>query len=108
MHINSQTNFFLQMRKKYDLIEKYLTSIIAEYDNLIKLSTDANFDTEYLRDFLDDYNNKKIEIANLKKQINDQLLACCDHEFVKDTIDYGLDNTLNIEYCVKCECNKEI
>ena len=108
MDINSETKCFLQMRKQYDLIEKYLIGIIAEYDNLIILSNDKNFDTEYLREFLHDYNNKKIEIANLKKQINDQLLACCDHVFVKDTIDYGLDHTLNIEYCVKCECNKEI
>jgi hypothetical protein len=95
------------MKKKYDSIENYLTNIISEYDDLINLLNYKNLDTEYLREFLEDYNNKKNEVLLLKKQINDQLLSCCDHEFVKDTVDCGLDSSYNIEYCLKCECNKE-
>ena len=99
--------FFLQMRKMYDSIETYLTVIIQKYDDLIEMSNENDIDVEYLYDFLKDYNNKKNEILLFKKKINDQLLLCCDHEFVKDTVDFGLDSSLNIEYCVICECNKE-
>jgi len=106
MDINSETKCFLQMRKQYDLIEKYLAGIITEYDNLIQLSNDNQLDTEYLRDFLHDYDNKKKEVETLKAKISDQLKACCDHDYVKDTIDYGADKTINIEYCSVCECNK--
>jgi hypothetical protein len=107
MNTNSNVKFYLQMKKKYDSIENYLTNIISEYDDLINLLNYKNLDTEYLREFLEDYNNKKNEVLLLKKQINDQLLSCCDHEFVKDTVDCGLDSSYNIEYCLKCECNKE-
>lgn len=107
MDTYSKVNFYLQMKKKYASIEIYLTNIISEYDDLINLSNDNNVNTEYLRDFLEDYNNKKNEVLLLKKQINDELLSCCQHEFVKDTVDCGLDTSYNIEYCLKCECNKE-
>ncbi len=106
MDTNLNVNFYLQMKKKYTSIERYLTNIISEYDDLINLLNDKNLDTEYLREFLEDYNNKKIEVLLLKKQINDYLLSCCDHEFVQDTVDSGLDTYYNIEYCIKCECNK--
>ena len=107
MNTNSNVNFYLQMKKKYASIERYLTNIISEYDDLINLLNDKKLDTEYLRIFLEDYNNKKNEVLLFKKQINNQLLSCCDHEFIKDTVDCGLDGSYNIEYCLKCECNKE-
>ena len=100
-------DFFLQMRKMYDSIETYLTVIIQKYDDLIEMSNENDIDVEYLYDFLKDYNNKKNEILLFKKKINDQLLLCCDHEFVKDTVDCGLDSSYSIEYCLKCECHKE-
>ena len=107
MNNNSSVKCYLQIKKRYDLIERYLSNIISEYQDLINLSNDNNLDTEYLREFLEDYSNKKNEVLLLKKQINDELLLYCDHEFVKDIVDCGLDGSYNIEYCLKCECNKE-
>ena len=107
MNNNSSVKCYLQIKKRYDLIERYLSNIISEYQDLINLSNDNNLDTEYLREFLEDYSNKKNEVLLLKKQINDELLSCCQHEFIKDTVDCGIDSSYNIEYCLKCECNKE-
>ena len=107
MNLKSNVKFYLQIKKKYDFIERYLANIISDYEDLINLSNDNNVDTEYLREFLKDYNNKKNQVLLLKKQINDELLLCCDHEFIHDTVDCGLDTSYNIEYCLKCECHKE-
>ena len=107
MNLKSNVKFYLQIKKKYDFIERYLTNIISDYDDLINLSNDNNVDTEYLRYFLEDYNNKKNEVLLLKKQIKEELLLCCDHEFIHDTVDCGLDTSYSIEYCTKCECHKE-
>ena len=56
MNLKSNVKFYLQIKKKYDFIERYLTNIISDYEDLINLSNDNNVDTEYLRDFLKDYN----------------------------------------------------
>ena len=109
--------FFLQMRKMYNSIEIHLTELIDKYDNLIELTkndidvydneNNRIIDIEYLRNFVNDYNNKKKQVLLCKKYIYDSLLSCCEHEYVKDTIDVDLEYSINIEYCVKCECNKE-
>ena len=59
MNLKSNVKFYLQIKKKYDFIERYLANIISDYEDLINLSNDNNVDTEYLREFLKDYNNKK-------------------------------------------------
>ena len=110
-------DFFLQMRKMYNSIEIHLMEIIDKYDNLIELTkkdidvydneNNRIIDIEYLRNFVNDYNNKKKQVLLCKKYIYDSLLSCCEHEYVKDTIDVDLEYSINIEYCVKCECNKE-
>jgi hypothetical protein len=110
-------DFFLQMRKMYNSIEIHLTEIIEKYDKLIELTkkdidvydneNNRIIDVEYLRNFVNDYNNKQKEVLLCKKYIYDSLLSCCEHEYVTDTIDVDLEYSINIEYCVKCECNKE-
>jgi hypothetical protein len=105
------------MRKMYNSIEIHLTEIIEKYDNLIELTkkdidvydnkNNRIIDIEYLRNFVNDYNNKKKQVLLCKKCIYDSLLSCCEHEYVTDTIDVDLEYSINIEYCVKCECNKE-
>jgi hypothetical protein len=107
MNTNSKVKFYLQMKKRYESIERFLENIISEYQDLINLSNDNNVGTEYLRDFLKEYTAKKYEVLLLKQQINYDLNSCCQHDFIRDTIDSGLDSCYNIEYCVNCEFLKE-
>ena len=47
------------------------------------------------------------ELGNFLSKINYDLNSCCQHEFIRDTIDSGIDSCYNIEYCVNCEFLKE-
>jgi hypothetical protein len=104
-------DFYLQIKKKYDYIEIYLGEIIKNYDDLIELFNNNNSNNEVDNDiftsFLDDYSNKKTQVLLMKKQINDQLMLRCKHEIISDTIDLDPEYSVNIKYCVKCECNIE-
>ena len=99
-------NYFVKARKMYDLIERYLECIISEYDDLIQLSNNNNADISELIFCLNNYNKKKQEILLLKEQIHNILMNSCDHNFETHTVDFGLDSSCSIEYCLKCECHK--
>jgi hypothetical protein len=104
VQIDANTNYLIKMRRSYDFIERYLDNIINEYDDLIKLSNDNQVNATELQLFLNEYNKKKQGVLLMKEQINNTLMECCDHKFVTDTVDSGLDTSYSVEYCIKCEC----
>ena len=104
MQIDANTNYLVKLRHSYNFIERYLDNIISEYVDLIKLSNNNKVNATNLQLFLNDYNKKKKEVLLMKEQINNTLMECCDHKFVTDTVDSGLDTSYSVEYCIKCEC----
>ena len=42
------------------------------------------------------------ETTAMKNKIEDLIKENCEHNFIDDTIDSGLDKTANIQYCTKC------
>ena len=53
-------------------------------------------------EFLEHYNSKIDETTNLKNRIDNMIKDNCEHTFIYDTVDSGLDNSTSIEYCTKC------
>jgi hypothetical protein len=53
-------------------------------------------------EFLEHYNSKMYETSNLKNKIDNIIQENCEHTFIYDTIDSGLDNSMSIHYCTKC------
>jgi hypothetical protein len=47
---------------------------------------------------------QEIEAINTLVQVaNDKMVSCCQHDFVKDTIDIDCEKSQNITYCTICE-----
>ena len=123
--MNSDYEFFFNnMKKELNDINYHLYEVIKIYDSLIN-SID-NFKTsnqdcednqedkegkQFLKikftEFMEDYNSKMDETTNMKNHIDNMIKENCEHTYIDDTIDSGLDNSTNIEYCTKCYKVKE-
>jgi hypothetical protein len=111
--------FFLNMKKELNNINYHLYEIIKVYeslntsiDNFKKDNPEEDLNQEekegkqILRlkfiEFMEYYNSKMDETTTMKNHIEDLIKENCEHNFIDDTIDSGLDKTANIQYCTKC------
>jgi hypothetical protein len=119
--------FFNNMKKEFGEINYHLYEIVKIYDSLItgidnfnqdttekdnnKEEEDAytqeekegkNFLKTKLFEFMEHYRSKMDETSDFKKKIDNIIQANCEHTFIYDTVDSGLDNSTSIEYCTKC------
>ena len=112
--------FFNNMKKELGYIKYHLYEIIKIYESLttgidnFKKDTPEDSDNQeeekegknFLKlkfiEFLEHYNSKMDETTNMKNYIDDMIKENCEHTFIYDTIDSGLDNSMSIHYCTKC------
>jgi len=77
--------------------------IAFEIETLTKL---AKISKEYINLKTDD-DNKNNEIFERVKQllpiVKERIAHFCQHQIVEDLIDYDIDKTKKVYYCVKCE-----
>ena len=108
------------MKKELGYINYHLYEIIKIYESLttgidnFKKDTPEDSDNQeeekegknFLKlkfiEFLEHYNSKMDETTNMKNYIDDMIKENCEHTFIYDTIDSGLDNSMSIHYCTKC------
>ena len=112
--------FFNNMKKDLGYIDYHLYEITKIYASLITCIDNFKEDTQEDRDnqeeekegkkflrlkfieFLEHYNYKMDETKNMKNYIDNMIKENCEHTFIYDTIDSGLDNSMTIHYCTKC------
>ena len=111
--------FFLNMKKELNNINYHLYEIIKVYDSLNTSIDNFKKDNpeEHLNqeekegkqilkikfiEFMEYYNSKMDETTTMKNHIEDLIKENCEHNFIDDTIDSGLDKSANIQYCTKC------
>jgi hypothetical protein len=111
--------FFYNMKKELGDINYHLYEITKIYDSLISGIENFKKDTpeeekeeeekegrKFLRlkfiEFMELYNSKMNETTNMKNHIDNMIKENCEHTFIYDTIDSGLDNSMSIHYCTKC------
>ena len=114
--------FFNNIKKELNDINYHLYEVIKIYDSLINsidnfktCSQDGDDNQEDKEDkegkqflkikfteFMEHYNFKMDETTNMKNHIDNIIKENCEHTFIYDTIDSGLDNSTTIEYCTKC------
>lgn len=116
--MNTEYDFFLKNMKKelsyinYHLYEitKIYASLISGIDNFNKDISEEGDNKEEGKNFLklkfiesmEHYNSKMDETINMKNYIENMIIENCEHTFIYDTIDSGLDNSMSIRYCTKC------
>lgn len=100
--------FFL-FKKRLNAIQYNLLEITSIYDDIISKN-----------EIYDISSSEMLEISNIKKKYereiehinslikcaNTKMVACCQHDFVKDTIDIDCEKSQNITYCTICEYTK--
>ena len=112
--------FFNNMKKDLGYIDYHLYEITKIYASLITCIDNFKEDTQEDRDnqeeekegkkflrlkfieLLEHYNSKMDETTNFKNYIDNMIKENCEHTFIYDTIDSGLDNSMSIHYCTKC------
>jgi hypothetical protein len=114
--------FFYNMKKELGDINYHLYEIIKIYESLISGIDNFKKDTpeedkeedkqeeeegqKFLKlkfiEFMEHYNSKMNETTNMKNHIDNMIKENCEHTFIYDTIDSGLDNSMSIHYCTKC------
>jgi hypothetical protein len=97
--------FFL-FKKRLNAIQYNLLEITSIYTDII--SNSEIYDIPANEMFKIENMKKKYEqeiedINTLVQGANKKMVSCCQHDFVKDTIDIGCEKTKNITYCTICE-----
>lgn len=99
----------------YDLIDKYneinynLLNIIRVYDDIIINYSAKIKECDPVRDLLKRKYYYEIHSNVIKKAIDklkENIYNNCQHQFVTDYIDTGIDTTHKITYCTICEFTK--
>ena len=111
--------FFINMKKEMSNINYHLYEIIKVYDSLNTsidnfiidnpeedLNQEEKEEKQILKikfiEFMEHYNSKMDETTIMKNHIDELIKEKCTHTFIDDTIDSGLDKSVNIQYCTKC------
>jgi hypothetical protein len=97
--------FFL-FKKRLNAIQYNLLEITATYDDII--SNNEIYDISFsemlkIETIKKNYEREIEDINTLIKVANDKMVSCCQHDFVKDTIDIDCEKSQNITYCTICE-----
>ena len=125
--------FFYNMKKEFGNINYHLYEIVKIYNSLItnienlekdekceKLEKDKEDDDDTQEEkegkkilkmkffeFLEHYNSKIDETNTLEQKIDNMIQENCEHSYIYDIVDSGLDNSTSIEYCTKCNKVRE-
>ena len=101
--------FFL-FKKRLNAIQYNLLEITSIYNEIISNNEIYDIPANEMLKMSYIKKNYEQEIENIKTLVqvaNDKMVSCCQHDFVKDTIDIGCEKTQNITYCTICEYTKE-
>ena len=107
--------FFHTIKDNLDTVVFHLYEITKIYDKLV-LITENITDIEtaekesvkkIFTDLLNHYQSKIDDVKIVKENIIIEIQEICDHTYINDTVDSGLDNSINITYCTKCQHTKE-
>jgi hypothetical protein len=111
--------FFNNMKKEMGNINCNLNEIIKIYESLIDSIENFGKDkinnqeedeedegktllkNKFIED-IEDYKLKINEVTNFKNNTDSMIQENCEHNYILDTIDSGIDSSINIEYCDKC------
>jgi hypothetical protein len=101
--------FFL-FKKRLNSIQYNLLEITSIYDDIISnneiydISSSEMLKIETIKK---NYEREIEDINTLIQVANDKMVSCCQHDFVKDTIDIDCEKSQNITYCTICEYTKK-
>jgi hypothetical protein len=97
--------FFL-FKKRFNAIQYNLLEITSIYNDIISNSEVYDMSSSEMvkiENMKKNYEREIEDINTLIQVANDKMVSCCQHDFVKDTIDIGCEKTQNITYCTICE-----
>jgi hypothetical protein len=97
--------FFL-FKKRLNAIQYNLLEITSIYDDIISKNEIYDMSSSELLEISkikEKYEREIEDINALIKGANEKMVSCCQHEFVKDTIDISCDKSQNITFCSICE-----
>lgn len=97
--------FFLFKKRinaiKYHMLE--ITSIYTEIISNKEIYDIPNDEMLKMENMKKNYEQEIEAINTLVQVANDKMVSCCQHDFVKDTIDIDCEKSQNITYCTICE-----
>ena len=106
--------FLKRMKTKNNYIIQQLQEGINECDRIIVDISEALPYTCQSVDLTNFYHKRKTHLREetnefkiISDNMNKVIYELCEHEFIKDSVETNLEQTVSIEYCVYCELNKE-
>lgn len=105
--MDTNINYFLFLKKKYEQILYNLNEIDRLYEEIITSDETVNEDVEYEIISQKENQNKINHIKKSVEFINQQIIQLCNHNFVEDLIDISPENSQTITYCTICQYTKE-
>jgi hypothetical protein len=97
--------FFL-FKKRLNAIQYNLLEITSIYNDIIsnnEVYDIPSSEMTKIETMKKNYEREFGRITTLIQIENDKMVSCCQHDFVKDTIDIGCEKSQNITYCTICE-----
>jgi hypothetical protein len=97
--------FFL-FKKRLNAVQYNLLEITSIYDDIIsnnEVYDIPNDEMLKMENMKKNYEQEIEDINTLIQVANDKMVSCCQHDFVKDTIDIDCEKSQNITYCTICE-----
>jgi len=105
--MDTNINYFLFLKKKYEKILYSLIYIDELYEEIITSDETVNEDVEYEIISQKENQNKINHIKKTIEFINEQIIHTCNHNFIEDVIDISQENSQTITYCTICDYTKE-
>lgn len=97
--------FFLFQKRinaiKYHMLE--ITSIYYEIISNKEIYDVSSSEMLKMENMKKNYEEEIKDITTLLQVANDKMVSCCQHDFVKDSIDIDCEKSQNITYCTICE-----
>ena len=97
--------FFLFQKRinaiKYHMLE--ITSIYYEIISNKEIYDVSSSEMLKIENMKKNYEEEIKDITTLLQVANDKMVSCCQHDFVKDSIDIDCEKSQNITYCTICE-----
>ena len=101
-----RADIFFLFKKRLNAIQYSLLEITSIYADIISNSEIYDIPpNEMLKieTMKKNYEDEIKDINTLLQAANDKMVSCCQHDFVKDTIDIDCERSQNITYCTICE-----
>ena len=108
---NDYIQFVLEVKNQLQTEQQYFRYLHESYDNL-SIPMYMNENMKFLQDYKDKmlpvYDKiNEIYISHYIDTLNNILLELCEHEYVSDHIETGVEsNMMKITYCIHCKMNK--